>query len=44
MKKKFIDPELVVDRFEEDIICSSGGSLIGGEGDDDSGEVDGGDT
>ena len=39
MKKEFTDPELVIDRFEEDIICYSGGSLIGGEGDDDSGDT-----
>ena len=40
--KKFIDPELIVDLFDEDVICDSG-SLNGEEGDDDSGTV-GGDT
>ena len=32
MKKKFQDPELIVDNFDEDIIC-----LSGGEGNHDSG-------
>ena len=41
--KKFLDPELYIDRFDEDIICDSG-SLTGGEGDDDSGTVGGNDT
>ena len=36
--KKFLDPELYIDRFDEDIICDSG-SLTGDEGDDDSGTV-----
>ena len=41
--KKFIDPELIEDRFDEDVICDSG-ELVGGEGDDDSGTVGGNDT
>lgn len=41
MKKKFIDPELVVDHFEEDIICYSGGGLTDDNGEDDSGTITG---
>ena len=36
--KKFVDPELIVDLFAEDIICDSG-SLTGDPGDDDSGTI-----
>ena len=41
--KKFVDPELTEDSFDEDVICDSG-SLTGDEGDDDSGTVGGNDT
>ena len=43
--KKFVDPELIEDRFDEDVICDSG-DLTGGEGNHDSGETGagGGDT
>ena len=36
--KKFIDPELIVERFEEDIICDSG-ELGGGPGSHDDGST-----